>query len=102
VNKKAKLGDAFKNALHNEKCKRERYTINMNSETRYSDDYFKNNKQINFEQMIFLFGGEDVTEYFRNNKPISSLLTHSKSSISIIVQIPLTTKFFSKTYYNKE
>ena len=53
-------------------------------------------ENINYEQIIFLSGGENVSEKFINNEPVSSLVKDSNSSISIMVLIE---KNLSKTYY---
>ena len=100
VNRETKLGDAFKNALLNEKFKGVRYTTNMDSETRFTDENFKNTEMFNYEQMKFLLEGDNITEYFRNNKPVPSLVKDPNSNISILVQIPLSTKIILNTYYN--
>ena len=101
VNRETKLGDAFKNALLNNKFQGVRYTKNMDSETRYTDENFKNTEQFNYEQMEFLLGGENITEYFRNNKPVPSLVKDpNSSSISILVYIPCSTKIMLNTNYN--
>ena len=102
VDRESKLGDAFQSAIFNEKNKGERYTTStMNSENNFNDDYFKNNEIFNYKQMMFLFGGEDITKYFTNNESVSSLVKGSDSYISIIVWIPLYTKVKLKESYNK-
>ena len=102
VDSESKLGDVFQSAIFNEKNKGERYTTStMNSETNFNDDYFKNNEIFNYKQMMFLFGGEDITKYFTNNESVSSLVKGSDSYISIIVWIPLYTKVKLKESYNK-
>ena len=101
ANRETKLGDAFKNALLNNKFKEVRYTKNMDSETRYTDENFKNTEQFNYEQMEFLLGGENIIEYFRNNKPVPSLVKDPNSSpISILVYVPCSTKIMLNTNYN--
>ena len=101
VNRETKLGDAFKNALLNNKFQGVRYTKNMDSETRYTDENFKNTEQFNYEQMEFLLRGENITEYFRNNKPVPSLVKDPNSSpISILVYVPCSTKIMLNTNYN--
>ena len=102
VDNETKLGDAFQNAIFNEKYKGERYTTStMNSETNFNDDYLKKSEIFNYKQMMFLLGGENITEYFRNNEPVSSLVKDSDSYISIIVWIPLLTKVMLKASCNK-
>ena len=101
VNRETKLGDAFKNALLNEKFKGERYTNNMDRETRFTDDDFKNTELFNNKQIMFSLGGEFVTEYFNNNEPVPSLIKDPNCITSIIVQIPSSMKNMLKTYYNK-
>ena len=102
VDNETKLGDAFQIAIFNEKYKGERYTTStMNSETNFNDDYLKNSEIFNYKQMMFLLGGENITEYFRNNEPVSSLVKDSDSFISIIVWIPLLTKVMLKASCNK-
>ncbi len=88
VDKKTKLGDALKKAIFNEEFKGVRYTITMESSSRFTDDYFKNIEKFNFEKTIFLSGGKNVSEKFRNNEPVSSLVNVSNSPLSILVQIP--------------
>ncbi len=101
VNRETKLGDAFKNALLNEKFEGERYTNNMDRETRFTDDDFKNTKLFNNKQIMFLVGGEFVTEYFTNNEPVPSLIKDPNCTIPIIVQIPSSMENILKTNYNK-
>ena len=101
VDNETKLGDAFQNAIFNEKFKGERYTTIMNKETNFTDDYFKNNEIFNYKEMIFILGGENISEYFRENKPVSYLFNYSDSFISILVEIPLFTKVMLKESYNK-
>ena len=99
VSNETKLGDAFKNAILNDKFKGIKYTRIMNNETTYTNDDFKNTGHLNYEQMLFLLNGENVTENFKNNKPVSSLVKNSTSFISVIVENSLYTEIM-KTYYN--
>ena len=96
VDNETKLGDAFKNAFYNKKFIEGRYTINFHCETRFTDDSSK----INIEQLMFLLGGEDVSENFKNNEPVSSLVKDSNSSISILVRFPIQTQIIPNTNYN--
>ena len=102
VNRETKLGDAFKNALlNNEKLKGVRYTNNMDRETGFTDENFRNTQQFNYEQMQFSFGGDNITEYFRKNKPVPSLFKDPNSIISIYVHSHLSTKIMGNIYYNQ-
>jgi hypothetical protein len=96
VNNETKLGDAFKSAFYNKQSKGGRYTINLDSGTRFSDEPSK----INIEKLSFLLGGDNVSEHFRNNDPVSSLINDSNSSISILVKFPINTQYISNTKYN--
>jgi len=88
VDIRTKLDDAFKQAIFN--------TVNEDRETKCTDNYFMGIENINYEQIIFLSGGKNVSEKFINNEPVSSLVNDSNSSISIIVLIE---QILSKTYY---
>ena len=100
VDNETKLGDAFQKAVLNEQFKGERYTKIMNSETRFTDYYHKNSEIFNYKQMMFLFGGKNITEYFWKNEPVSSLVKNSDSFLSIIVWIPSATKIMLKASFN--
>jgi len=50
---------------------------------------------------MFLLDGENITEHFMKNEPVSSLGNNSDSFFSIIVQVPLNTKVMLKASYNK-
>ena len=100
VDIRTKLKDAFKQALFNKEFKGKRYTVHMDRETKCTDDYFISTEKINYEQMKFLSLGEDVSEKFINNEPVSSLVNDSNSPISIIVQLRVSTQILSKNYYN--
>ena len=101
ANKETKLGDAFQKAVFNGQTKVERYTTIMSNETKFSTGSFKNNEIFNYNQMMFLLGGENITEHFMKNEPVSSLGNNSDSFFSIIVQVPLNTKVMLKASYNK-
>ena len=102
VNRETKLGDAFKNAVLNEKLKGVRYTNNMDRETGITDENFRNNQQFNYEQMQFSFEGGIITEYFKKNKPVPSLFKDPNNSITpILVHTPLSTTIMGNTYYNQ-
>ena len=98
VDKETKLRDAFIMAFSNE-----RYTINEDRETQFSDAYSKtaNSKdRFNFDKIVFSFGGDIISEKFRKNELVSSLGDDLKSPISILVRFPLSTQIISKTNYN--
>ena len=99
MDNETKLGDAFQKAVLNEQFKGERYTTTMNSEIRFTDYYYKNIEIFNYKQMNFLFRGENITEYFWKNEPVSSLDKNSDSFLSIIVYIPSTTKIKAKNIF---
>ena len=97
VDKEAKLCEAFKMAFSNE-----RYTINSNRKTQFSDDYSKtaNSKErFDFEKIEFSFNGEIISEKFRKNELVSSLGNNLNSPISILVKFPLSKTIISKTNY---
>ena len=73
----------------------------MSNETKFSTGSFKNNEIYNYRQMMFLFQGENITENFKKNEPVSSLGNNSDSFFSIIVGVPLNTKIMLKASFNK-
>jgi hypothetical protein len=102
VDKETKLRDAFIMAFSNE-----RYTINEDRETQFSDAYSKtaNSKdRFNFDKIVFSFGGDIISEKFRKNELVSSLGNDTNSPISILVKFPIKTQILSNTknyYYNQ-
>jgi hypothetical protein len=106
VNKETKLRDAFEVALFNNKFKGERYTKNMGSETQfYNTDYkttFFYKEKYKYEEMKFLFSGDNISEKFRKNQPVSSLGNDLVSPISILVILPVATQIMLKTYYDNQ
>ena len=98
VDKETKLCEAFKMAFSNE-----RYTINSDRKTQFSDDYSKTSnsrERFDFENIEFSFNGDIISEKFMKNEPVSSLGNNLNSSISILVILPFSTKIISKTKYN--
>ena len=92
VDSETKLGDAFQNAVINGQFNLENYEINMNNKTHFSDAYSSTNlskEKFNYEQTIFLSGGKNISDNFRNNEPVSSLHYDLNSPISILVNLPL-------------
>ena len=103
ANKKTKLFDAFEKALFNNEFKGERRTTNMGNitqlkNTSYSTTFYS--EKDNYKKTKFLFGGEDVTENFSRNQPVSSLGKNLGSFISIIAILPVNTKNLLKTNYS--
>ena len=98
VDKETKLCEAFKMAFSNE-----RYTINSDRKTQFSDDYSKTSnsrERFDFENIEFSFNGDIISEKFMKNEPVSSLGNNLNSPISILVILPFSTKIISKTKYN--
>ena len=63
-------------------------TLNVENETRLGDtfkktDFFKEGNNIN--EMLFLCGGKNVSQNFKNNDTVSSINNNSLSTLSIIV-----------------
>ena len=92
VDNETKLGDAFHSAVFNGQFNVEEYAINMNNKIHFSDAYSNttlSKEKLNYEETIFLSGGKNISENFRNNEPVSSLHYNSNSPITILVNLPL-------------
>jgi len=102
VKKETKLLDAFEKALFNDKIKGKICSINMDNKTQLNNTCYKTtlyNVKDNYKKMKFLLGGDDVSENFRKNQPVSSLNENLDSHIIILVMLPVSTKNILKTYY---
>ena len=86
-----KLCDAFQSAVFNGQFNVAEYAINMNNKTHFSDAYSNttlSKEKFNYEQTIFLSGGKNISENFKNNEPVSSIYNDSNSPITILVNLP--------------
>ena len=91
VGNETKLGDAFQSAVFNGQFNVAEYAININNKTHFSDAYSNttlSKEKFNYEQTIFLSGGKNISENFKNNEPVSSLYNDSNSPITILVNLP--------------
>ena len=65
-----------------------RYLIDVENETKLGDAFKKTDlyrEGCNIEKTLFLFGGKNVSQNFRRNDTVSSIINNSLSTLSIIV-----------------
>ena len=65
-----------------------RYLIDVENETKLGDAFKKTDlyrEGCNIEKMLFLYGGKNVSDNFRRNDTVSSIINNSLSTLSIIV-----------------